>query len=66
MTSMNIVQFSRPPIPFVHLRPNFFHPLDLGWSISYKPKSKIYNLFSNNCQNKNKTKSRHIQINDAL
>ena len=37
MTSMKIVQFSRPPTPFVQLRPNFFHPLDLGRPISDEP-----------------------------
>ena len=30
MTSMKIIQFSRPPTPLVHLPPKFFHPLDLG------------------------------------
>ena len=39
MTSMKIVQFSRPPTPFVHLRPKFFHLLDLGRSISNEPPS---------------------------
>ena len=34
MTSMKIVQFSRPPPPLVHLRPKFFHPLDVGRPIS--------------------------------
>ena len=37
MTSMKIVQFSRPPTPLVHLRPKFFHPLDLGRPISNDP-----------------------------
>ena len=36
MTSMKIVQFSRPPTPLVHLRPKFFDPLDLGRPISYE------------------------------
>ena len=36
MTSMKIVQFSRPPNPLVHLRPTFFNPLDLGRPISNK------------------------------
>ena len=34
MTSTKIVQFSRPPSPFVQLRPKFFHPLELGRPIS--------------------------------
>ena len=34
MTSMKIVQFSRPPTPLVRLPPKFFHPLDLGRPIS--------------------------------
>ena len=29
MTSMKIVQYSRPPHPFVQLPPKFFHPLTL-------------------------------------
>ena len=37
MTSMKIVQFSRSPTPFVHLRPKFFHSLDLGRTISNEP-----------------------------
>ena len=34
MTSIKIVQFSRPLTPLVHLRPKFIHPLDLGRPIS--------------------------------
>ena len=34
ITSMKIIQILRPPspaqTPLVHLRPNFFHPVDLG------------------------------------
>ena len=30
MTSMKIVQFSKPLAPFVHLRPKFVHPLHPG------------------------------------
>ena len=37
MTSMKVVQFSRPPTPLVHLRPKFFHPVDLGRPISNEP-----------------------------
>ena len=38
MTSMKIVQFSRPPPPpLAHLRPKFFHPLNLGSPISNEP-----------------------------
>ena len=39
MTSMKIVQFSRPSTPIVHLRPKFFHHLDLGRPISNEPPS---------------------------
>ena len=34
MTSVKIVQFSRPPTPLAHLRPNFFHPLELEPPVS--------------------------------
>ena len=34
MTSMKIVQFLRPLLPFVYLSPKFFHPLDLLRPIS--------------------------------
>ena len=36
MTSIKIVQFSRPPppAPLIQLRPKFFHLLDLGRPIS--------------------------------
>ena len=37
MTSMKIVQFSRPPPPLVQLRAKFFHPLDLARPISNEP-----------------------------
>ena len=37
MTSMKIFQLSRPPTPIVHLRPNFFGPLNLGRPISKEP-----------------------------
>ena len=36
MTSMKVVEFSKPPAP-VHLRPKFFYILDLGRLISRKP-----------------------------
>ena len=39
MTSMKIVQFSRPLHPLVHLRPKFFHPLDLERPVSNEPPS---------------------------
>ena len=41
MTSMKVVQFSRPPTPLVLLRPKFFHPLDLGRPISNEPLSAL-------------------------
>ena len=37
MTSMKIVEFLKSPTPLVHLRPKFFHPLDLGRPISNEP-----------------------------
>ena len=37
ITSMKIVQFSRPPTYLVHLRPKFFHPLGIGRPISSEP-----------------------------
>ena len=37
MTSMKIVQFSRPPTPLVQPRLKFFHPIDLGRPISNVP-----------------------------
>ena len=37
MTSMKIVQFSRPPTPLVQLREKFFHSLELGRPISNEP-----------------------------
>ena len=37
MTSMKIVQFAGPPTPLIHLRPKFFHPLDLGRPILKDP-----------------------------
>ena len=39
MTLINIVQFSRSLTPLVHLRPKFFHSLDLGRRISNEPPS---------------------------
>ena len=36
--SMKIVQFSRPlQDPLVHVRPNFFNPLDIGRPIPNEP-----------------------------
>ena len=38
MMSMKIVQFSRPlQDPLVHVRPNFFNPLDIGRPIPNEP-----------------------------
>ena len=37
LTSMKIVQFSRPPIHLAQLHPKFFHLLDLGCPISNEP-----------------------------
>ena len=67
MTSMKIVQFSRPPTSLVHLRPKFFHSLDLGRPISNEPPPLFFSTndtvhVNERNQNKNKTKSRHIQI----
>ena len=56
-------QFSRPPPP-VHLRQKFFHSLDLGRPISNETSSPNDTVHVNE-QNriKNKSKSRHIQMN---
>ena len=51
MMSMKIVQFSRPPTPLVHLRPEFFHTLDPGCLISNEnppPLSMITNQLKEN------------------
>ena len=45
MTSMKIVQFSRPPLP-LHLRPKFFHPLHLERPISINIKGWLHCLTS--------------------
>ena len=48
MTSMKIVQFSRPPTPLIHPHPKFFQPLDLGRPISNEtsfPLQMITNKF---------------------
>ena len=37
MTSIKIVQFSRPPTPLALLHPKFSHPLDLGRPVSNEP-----------------------------
>ena len=39
MVFMKIIEFSKslPPSPLVHLRPKFFHPLDLGRPTSNEP-----------------------------
>ena len=37
MMSLKIVQFSGSPTPLVHLRSKFFHPLDLGRTMSNEP-----------------------------
>ena len=52
MTSMKIAQFSRPatPTPLVHLRPTFFHPLDLGRPISNNPPPPSPHLSPNDNQ----------------
>ena len=39
MTSMKIVQFSRPPAPLVHLRLKFLHPLTLDAQFEPNPPS---------------------------
>ena len=41
MTPIKIVQFPRPPIPLVHLRPKIFNPLDLGRP-NYKRISSLF------------------------
>ena len=61
MTSMKVVQFSKPP---THCPSKFFHPLDLGRSISNKALSSPNNTVHVNERNRKKdqTKSRHLQI----
>ena len=75
MTSMKIVKTPPPPAHLpVHLRSNFFHPLDLGSPILDETLPTLFNkLWNNNrtvhvnkrIQNKSKTKPRHIQIDHA-
>ena len=51
ITSMKIVQFSRLHAPIIHIRPKFFHPLDLRRPISNKlpsPLQVITNQFKEN------------------
>ena len=54
--------------PLVHLRPKFFHPLDLEHPISndtsFSPNDTVHVNERN--QSKNKTKSHHIQIDHAF
>ena len=69
MTSIKIVYFSRPPTPC-----QFFYPIGLGCPILNEPPTLSNKLWNNNHivhvnernQNKNKTKSRHIQIDYAF
>ena len=44
MTSMKTVEFSRPPTLIVHLRPKFFHSLDLGCPVSNEPSPPLTHL----------------------
>ena len=63
MTSIKLVQFSRPPTPLVHLRPKFFHPLELGRPISNDlppPLQKIQCMRTNEI--KTKTKPSHVKF----
>ena len=50
MTSMKIIQFSKPPTPLVHLHPKFSHLLDLGRPLSNEPPPSpmITNQFKEN------------------
>ena len=43
MTSMQIVQFLRPPTLLVHLRPKYLYPLDLGRPISNETPPNLNN-----------------------
>ena len=62
--------------PLVHLLPKLFHPLDLGRPVlkETQPPTLSNKLWNSNrtvhvnkrIQNKNKTKSRHIQIDHAF
>ena len=51
MTSMKIVQISRPPTPLLHRRPTFIEPLDLERLISdelrYPPPSTFLQMITN-------------------
>ena len=47
MTSIKIIQFSRPPNPFFHLRPKFFHLVDLGRPISNEPPTSHFQMVTN-------------------
>ena len=42
MTSMKIVQISRPSTPLLHLRPKFLHPFDLGRPILNETPSSLF------------------------
>ena len=61
MTSMKIVQFSRPPTPLVHLHPKFFHPLDRGRPISNDPSPLLSKRACERTKSKQKQNtSRHV------
>ena len=69
MTSMKIVQFSRLPTPLSIYVRNFFTPLTLDGQYQTTPPSSSPNdtvHVNERNQNKNKTKSRHIQIDHAF
>ena len=76
MASMNIVLFSRPGIPNLHLHPECLHSLDIERPILNEVLSPIFSnkLWNYNrtvhvnerTQKKNITESCHIQINHAF
>ena len=57
MTSIKITRIFKPP---VHLRPKFFHPLDIGRSVSNEPPSPPFE------RTKSKQKPCHIQTDNAF
>ena len=50
MTSMKIVRFWISPTHLIHLRPKFFHPLDLGRPITIPPLQMITNQLKETMQ----------------
>ena len=67
MTSMKIVQFSRPPLPFSIYVQNSSTPLTLDVQfVTTTPPSSPNDTAHANQRNQNKNKSSHIQIDHAF